>query len=57
MPGKIIETIIEPSKVVVGSIFKIKIKAIRYTTYKELKEKQKTYSNIKSYTYKDLKGA
>ena len=56
MPGKIIETVIEPSKVVVGSIFKIKIKAIRYTTYKELKEKQKTYSNIKSYTYKDLKG-
>ena len=56
MANKIIETIIEPSKVVVSSIFKIKIKAIRYTTYKELKEKQKTYSNIKSYTYKDLKG-
>ena len=55
MSNKIIETVIEPSKVVVGSIFKIKIKAIRYAIYKELKEKQKTYSNIKSYTYKELK--
>lgn len=57
MPNKIIETVIEPSKVVVGSIFKIKIKAIRYATYVELKTKQKTYNDLKSYTYKDLKGA
>lgn len=56
MPNKIIETVIEPSKVIVGSIFKIKIKAIRYTTYKELKDKQKTYNNLMSFTYKDLKG-
>lgn len=56
MPNKIIETVIEPSKVTVGSFFKTKIRAIRYTTYKELKDKQKTYNNIKSYTYKDLKG-
>lgn len=54
--SKIIETVIEPSKVVVGSIFKIKIKAIRYATYKELKTKQKTYNDLKSFTYKDLKG-
>lgn len=57
MPNKIIETVIEPSKVTVGSFFKIKIRAIRYTTYKELKDKQKTYNDLKSYTYKDLKGA
>lgn len=57
MANKIIETVIEPSKVVVGSIFKIKIKAIRYATYVELKTKQKTYNDLKSFTYKDLKGA
>ncbi len=57
MSNKIIETVIEPSKVVVGSIFKIKIKAIRYATYVELKTKQKTYNDLKSFTYKDLKGA
>lgn len=54
MPNKIIETIIEPSKVIVGSTFLLKVKAIRYLTYDELKEK--TYSKIKAYTYSELKG-
>lgn len=54
MPNKIIETIVEPSKVIVGSTFLLKVKAIRYLTYAELK--QKTYNEIKAYTYAQLKG-
>lgn len=54
MPNKILETIVEPSKVVVGSTFLLKIKATRYLTYTELK--QKTYNEIKAYTYAQLKG-
>ena len=54
MPNKIIETIVEPSKVIVGSTFLLKVKAIRYLTYDELKEK--TYSENKAYTYSELKG-
>lgn len=53
--NKILEKIIEPSRVETGSIFKLKIKAIRYATYNELKERK--YKNIKSFKYKDLKGA
>lgn len=54
MATKIIEKIIEPSKILAGSNLKLKIKAIRYATYRELKEKQ--YRNIKTYDYKTLKG-
>lgn len=54
MANKIIEKIIEPSKVIVGSTFLLKVKAIRYLTYSELK--QKTYNEIKAYTYAQLKG-
>lgn len=54
MPNKIIETIVEPSKVVVGSTFLLKIKATRYLTYAELKTK--TYNQNKTYTYAELKG-
>lgn len=39
-----------------GSNFLLKIKAIRYATYQEIKEKQKTYNNMKTYTYKEMKG-
>ena len=53
---KILETIIEPTKIEVGSIFKLKIKAIRFTTYNEFKTNQKTYNDLNSYTYGDLKG-
>lgn len=54
MANKIIEKILEPSKIYVGSNFLLKIKAIRYATYEEIKAR--TYNNIKSYTYKELKG-
>ena len=54
MANKILEKIIEPSKIIVGSTFLLKVKAIRYLTYDELKEK--TYSENKAYTYSELKG-
>lgn len=52
---KIIEKIVEPIKIQVGSTFKLKIKAINYLTYKEMKTKN--YKYFKNYKYKDLKGA
>ena len=51
---KILEKIVEPSKIEVGSTFLLKIKAIRYMTYAELK-KQKV-SKVKEYTVAELKG-
>lgn len=39
-----------------GSNFLLKIKAIRYTTYNEIKSKSKTYNNTKTWKYKDMKG-
>ena len=54
MATKIIEKITEPAKITVGSTFLLKIKAIRYSTYDELKEK--TYNQNKAYTYAELKG-
>lgn len=51
---KIIERIIEPSKVYAGSIFRLKIKAIRYLTYEEIKDM--TVSDLKQYTVAELKG-
>ena len=47
MPNKIIEIITEPSKIFVGSVFKLKTKAVRYITYNELKTKGFTYNNLK----------
>ena len=55
MPNKIKEVIVEPNKIYVGSTFKLKIKAIRYLTYSELKEKLK-YETLKKYSYSKLKG-
>lgn len=52
--SKIIEKILEPSKIYAGSNFLLKIKAIIYTTYKEMKTKNYNYFKTKS--YKDLKG-
>lgn len=52
--NKIKEKIIEPARIEVGSIFKIKIKAIRGASYNELKSL--TYENIEDYTYGQLKG-
>ena len=54
MPNKIIEKIIEPTKITVGSTFLLKIKVIRYLTYEEIKPK--TYEELMSYTYSKLKG-
>ncbi len=52
--SKILEKIIEPSKIEIGSNFLLKIKAIRYLIYREVK--QKSYGEIKSFTYKEMKG-
>jgi hypothetical protein len=52
---KIQEIIVEPTKVKVGSTFRLKVKAINYLTYKEMKTKK--YKYYKSYKYKNLKGA
>ena len=54
MENKIKEIIVEPEKIYIGSTFKLKIKAIRYMTYNEVKTK--TYNQIKNYTYNELKG-
>lgn len=54
MANKIIEKILEPSKIYVDSSFLLKVKAIRYLTYNEVKTK--TYNQIKAYKYSELKG-
>lgn len=54
MANKIVEIIIEPTKLYVGSSFRLKVKAIRYATYNELKPFN--YNEVKNYTYKELKG-
>lgn len=53
--NKIKEILVEPSKVYAGSTFLLKIKAIRYLTYKEVKENF-TYTTVQQYTYGQLKG-
>lgn len=55
MANKITEILVEPTKLYVGSTFRLKVKAIRYSTYTELKTR--TYNDIKNYTYNSLKGA
>ena len=54
MANKIIEKIIEPTKVYVGSSFKLKIKAIRYLTCKEAKTKTCEY--MKQFTCGEVRG-
>lgn len=51
---KIQEIIIESDKIRVGSVFRLKVKAINYLTYKELKNQN--YNYFKEYKYKELKG-
>ena len=53
--SKIIEKIVEPSKVNAGSFFLLKIKAIRYASYEELKNRL-DYTTIQDYTYSQMKG-
>ena len=52
--NKIIEKVIEPSKIEVNSTFKLKIKAIRYVSYSEI-SKMSVYE-IKQCTVSELKG-
>jgi len=52
---KITEKILEPSRIETGSNFKLKIKAIRYATYREVKDRL-TYTTIEDYQYSQLKG-
>ena len=54
MSTKIESKIIEPVRVEVGSIFKIKLKIVRNATYKELAKK--TYEDVNKFTYNNLKG-
>ena len=55
MSNKITKVLIEPSKIIEGSTFLLKIKAIRYASYEELKTKF-TYTTLQDYTYSQLKG-
>ncbi len=52
--SKIKEIIVEPSRIVCGSTFKLKIKAIKHLTYGELKNIQ--VKNLKEHTVLDVKG-
>lgn len=55
MANKIVEVIVEPSKVFVNTKFLLKVKAIRYLTYEEIKTK--TYTEIKNeFTYREMEG-
>ena len=55
MSNKITEILVEPSNVTAGSTFLLKIKAIRYATYGEIKDKT-IYGTLDDYTYGQLKG-
>ena len=54
MSNKITEVKIEPIPIYAGKKFKLKVKAIRYVTFDELKEL--TYNQVKNFTYGNLKG-
>lgn len=51
---RIIEKVVEPSKIFVGSTFLLKIKVKKGLTFNELKEM--TFNEAKSYTFNELKG-
>lgn len=55
MSNKIIEKLVEPSKIETGSTFLLKIKAIRYLTFQEVKENF-TYTTVQDYSFGELKG-
>lgn len=52
--SKIIEKVVEPDHIETGSIFKLKVKVIRYLTYNEMK--QLTVPKLKEFTVNQLKG-
>ena len=51
---KIVETIVEPNKIEVGTRFKLKVKVIEYLTYSEIKNLSTL--QLKKYSPKQLKG-
>lgn len=51
---KIVETIVEPNKIEVGTKFKLKVKVIEYLTYSEIKNLSTL--QLKEYSTKQLKG-
>ena len=51
---KIIEKIVEPASIRVGSTFKLKVKAIMYLTYSEIN--QLKVSKLREFKVKQLKG-
>lgn len=51
---KIVETIVEPNKIEVGTKFKLKVKVIEYLTYSEIKNLSTL--QLKKYSTKQLKG-
>lgn len=51
---KIVETIVEPNKIEVGTRFKLKVKVIEYLTYSEIKNLSTL--QLKKYSTKQLKG-
>ncbi|MGN1300528.1 MAG: hypothetical protein ACI4VC_04205 [Clostridia bacterium] len=52
--AKIIEKIIEPNHIEIGSTFKFKVKVIEYITYSEIKNL--TVEQLKQYRTSELKG-
>ena len=52
---KIQEIVIEPEKIYQNTVFKVKVKAIRYMTCKEMKTR--SCKQAKNYTCKQVKGA
>lgn len=52
--SKIIERIVEPNHIEVGSTFKLKVRVIEYLAYSEIKEL--TVEQLKKYTTSELKG-
>lgn len=54
MSNKIREIIVEPSKIEVGSTFKIKVKVDRFLTFEETKNL--TVKELSKFTVEQLKG-
>ena len=54
MSNKITEVVLEPTTIYTGDRFKLKVKAIRYVTYDELKTL--TYNQVRNFTWGNLKG-
>lgn len=54
MSNKIVEIRLEPTDIYTSQKFKLKVKAIRYLTFNELKTL--TFDQVKEYTFGQLKG-